>query len=508
MSSLADSLRTLTDPSFRARLGWAVRVRWLVIFGFLALAAFAHGFGLFVSIRPCVFAAAVGTAMNALNQWAVSRWRAVLVVTMAALGGDLILITYVAINTGGVQSPFITMYVVQVLATAMLVGTTVAAIVAALSVALLGLALGAEATGLYHGLGLATLGGQPIETTLAYRAAWSGFLFYALALLVYLGGYVSERLSQSERDLAEKNRRLEEAMAAQAAANGELSSAYDRLKQAEAHLIQSEKMNALGQLVAGVAHELNNPISFVSANIEHLRRYTDQLIELLNTYDTLSLSGPDRARVEDLKRVVDLPDLLADLPSLLADCEEGAQRTKRIVTELRTFSRSDEPDRWRRVDLHHCLDSTLALLSHRLKGRVVVHRDFGALPEVECVPGQINQVFMNLLANAVDAVGAAGNIWIVTRALAEDAPAAPAARKVTVTIRDDGPGIRKEVQSRVFDPFFTTKEVGKGTGLGLSVSYGVVERHHGSLGCDSTPGCGTTFIVRLPVDQPTRPFPT
>jgi two-component system NtrC family sensor kinase len=508
MSSLASSLRTLTDPSFRARLGWAVRVRWLVIFGFLALAAFAHRFGLFISIRPCVFAAAVGTAMNLLNQWGVARWRGVLAITMAALGGDLILITYVTINTGGVQSPFITMYVVQVLATAMLVGTAIAAIVAALSVALLAVALGAEATGVYHGLGLAARGGEPIETTLAYRAAWSGFLLYALALLVYLGGYVSERLSASERDLAEKNRRLEEAVAAQTAANAELSSAYDRLQQAEVHLVQAEKMNALGQLVAGVAHELNNPISFVSANIEHLREYTGQMIELLNAYDTLPLAGEDRARVEGLKRAVNLPDLLADLPSLLDDCEEGAQRTKRIVTELRTFSRSDEPNDWRRVDLHRCLDSTLALLSHRLKNRVVVHRDFGDLPDVECVPGQINQVFMNLLANAADAVGTAGNIWIVTRALAATVSESRPARDVTVAIRDDGSGIRREVQSRIFDPFFTTKDVGKGTGLGLSVSYSIVARHHGTLRFDSMPGCGTTFTLRLPVDQPTRLVPT
>jgi len=504
MSSLAISLRSLIDPGFRERLRWAVRVRWLVIFGFLALATAAHLGGLFVSIRPCLVAAGVGTLMNLLNQWAVTRWRAVVAITAGALGGDLLLITYVTINTGGTQSPFITMYVVQVLATAMLVGTAVAAVTAALAVGFFAIALGADAAGLYRGAGLGELTGQPIAITLAYRAAWSGFLFYALALLVYLGGYVSERLSASERDLAEKNRRLEEALAAQAAANAELSAAYDRLKRAEGHLIQSEKMHALGQLVAGVAHELNNPISFVSANIEHLRLYTDRLISLVNAYDRASLCDGDRARVEDLKRNFRLPDLLADLPGLLDDCEEGAQRTKRIVTELRTFSRSDESERWRRVDLHQCIESTLALLSHRLKNRVVVHRDFADLPEVDCLPGPINQVLMNLLANAADAIGDSGNIWITTR-LADGAPAPreTTTSQAVISIRDDGAGISPEAQAHIFDPFFTTKDVGKGTGLGLSVSYGIVGRHHGTLHCVSAPGLGSTFTLSLPVEQPT-----
>ena len=508
MSSLEISLRALIDPGFRERLRWAVRVRWLVIFGFLALAAAAHVGGLFVSMRPCLVAAGVGTLMNFLNQWAVTRWRAVVAITAGALCGDLLLITYVAINTGGTQSPFIAMYVVQVLATAMLVGTAVAAVTAALAVGFFALALGADATGLYRGAGLAGLPGQPIEATLVYRVAWSGFLLYALALLVYLGGYVSERLSASERDLAEKNRRLEEAVAAHATANAELSAAYDRLKRAEGHLIQTEKMHALGQLVAGVAHELNNPISFVSANIEHLRLYTDRLIALLNAYDEAQLSADDRKRVESLKLDFRLSDVIADLPGLLDDCEEGAQRTKRIVTELRTFSRSDEYERWRRVDLHQCIESTLALLSYRLKNRVVVHRDFADLPEVDCLPGQINQVLMNVLANAADAVGDSGNIWITTR-VADGAPWSPKAAtgQVVISIRDDGAGIPPETQAHIFDPFFTTKDVGKGTGLGLSVSYGIVERHHGVLRCESAPGLGSTFTLSVPVEQPTSTTP-
>ncbi|MBI4518834.1 MAG: hypothetical protein HY699_23820 [Deltaproteobacteria bacterium] len=489
MAILARALRATTDAGLRDRFSWAVRVRWLVIGGFLVLAAVAHWGGLSVSLGPCLIAALVGSAINAANHWCVTRWRAVLPVTALALGVDLLLITYVTLNTGGVRSPFVIMYVVQVLATAMLVDTAVAAVTAVAAAALFGAAMGAEAIGLYAG-------GSPIEDSLVYRATWSAFLLYALALLVYLGGYVSQRLSASERDLAEKNRKLEETLAAHRAANRELAAAYERLKQTEAHLIQSEKMHALGQLVAGVAHELNNPISFVSANIEHLRGYIEQLTQLLKAYDGAELAATERAGIEQLKRTIRLPDVLADLPSLLRDCEEGAQRTKRIVTELRTFSRSEETDRWRRVDIHHCIESTLGLLNYRLKDRVTLHRDYATLPEVECIPGQINQVLMNLLANAVDAIGRSGNIWISSRLSNGDS------RGVEVAIRDDGVGIPADLHRRIFDPFFTTKEVGKGTGLGLSVSYSIVERHGGKLSVESLPGHGSTFTLALPIDQP------
>ena len=494
----------IAQPEFRDRLRWAVRVRWLVIGGFFALALSADLFGLFTSLRPCVEAAAVGVLLNAINHWSVARWRAVLPVTALALCGDLLLITYVTINTGGIESPFVTMYVVQVLATAMLVDTLVAAIVALAAVVLFGGALIGASAHLYSVGGLARTATGPMQTSLAYQGAWSAFFLYGLALLVYLGGYISQRLRASERDLAAQNRKLEEAVNALAASNGELVAAYERLKRTEAQLIQSEKMHALGQLVAGVAHELNNPISFVSANIEHLRLYVDRLTQLLDAYDAATIAPPDRERVETLKRDLRLSDVLADLPGLLADCEEGAQRTKRIVTELRTFSRSDEYERWRYIDIHQALESTLALLSYRLKNRVLVHRDFGELPEIECLPGQINQVLMNLLANAADAVGNAGNIWITTRTTESAAADGHTSEQVVITIRDDGAGIPADVQARIFDPFFTTKEVGKGTGLGLSVSYSIVGKHGGALSVVSAPGAGSTFTLRLPIEPPSR----
>ncbi|HVN87905.1 MAG TPA: ATP-binding protein [Candidatus Binatia bacterium] len=501
MTGLLAALSAVTQPEFRDRLRWAVRVRWLVIAGFFALALIADGFGLFTSITPCVEAAAAGVLINGLNHWAVLRWRGVLPITLIALCNDLLQITYVTINTGDVQSPFVMMYVVQVSATAMLVNTGVAAVVACTAVVLFGAALAGKSFGLYPVGGLVTSATDPVPPALLYQGTWSAFLLYSLGLLVYLGGYISQRLSQSERDLAEQNRKLGETVDALAASNCELVAAYDRLKQAEAHLIQSEKMHALGQLVAGVAHELNNPISFVSANIEHLRLYVDRLTRLLDAYDAASLSTTDRVRIAELKTELRLREVLADLPGLLADCEEGAQRTKRIVIELRTFSRSDVYDRWRRIDIHQCIDSTLALLSHRLKNRVLVHRDFGELPEVECLPGQINQVLMNLFANAADAVGNAGNIWVTTRLATACDSSSRNGWEVVVSVRDDGVGIPPEIQSHIFDPFFTTKDVGKGTGLGLSVSYGIVQKHGGVLAVDSVPGTGATFTMRLPVER-------
>jgi two-component system, NtrC family, sensor kinase len=491
---MTSALRTIADPSSRDRLIWAVRVRWLVIGGFFVLAVLGRAFGLFASIQACLVAALLGSVLNSINHWCVRCWRAVLPVTAVALAADLLLITYVSMSTGGVRSPFVTMYVIQVLATAMLVDTAVAGATAVIGVSLFGAALAAEAWGLYHGSSLGDPVTGPLDGTLAYRVVWSAFFLYALTLLVFLGGYISERLRASERDLGEKHRRLTEA-------NAQLAAAYERLKQTEAHLIQSEKMHALGQLVAGVAHELNNPISFVSANIEHLRLYIGRLKQLIDAYDATALPAPDRERIEQLKDTVALHDLLADLPGLLADCEEGAQRTKRIVGELRTFSRSDEFDRWRPVDLHECIESTLALLGHRLKEGIRVHRRFGDIPEVECLPGQINQVVMNLLANAIDAIGGKGNIWITT-GREPSMQGASGNGCVTLSIRDDGVGMAPDIKARIFDPFFTTKEVGKGTGLGLSVSYSIVERHGGSLRAESALGVGSTFTVRLPIEQP------
>jgi signal transduction histidine kinase len=492
------------------RLLWAVRVRWLVIGGFLLLAVLAHVGGIFASVAPCFYAAGAGVVLNAVNSWAVRRGHRVALVTAIAIPSDHVLTTYVVVNTGGVQSPFMMMYVVQVVATAMLVGTRVAALSAAFAVLVWLAGIGLLSTGHLQAPALFAAGAaaQTGTSNPLYQGMWAAFLLYCLALLVYLGGYISERLRSSERDVELKNRRLQEALGSLGRAHAELTTAYERLKRTEAHLIQSEKMRSLGELVAGVAHELSNPISFVSANVEHLRRYVNSLARGIEISGTLPLPPDERARFETQRRELRIDDALTELPQLLDDCEEGARRTKRIVNELRAFSRSDRQDAWERVDVHRGIDSTLALLSHRLKDRVTVHRQFGELPEVECLSGPLNQVFMNVLANAADAIGPhPGNVWISTRLSRIDLPSQPGTPAVTIAIRDDGVGIPAEVQARIFDPFFTTKTVGQGTGLGLSVSYGIVERHGGTLTVESAPGSGATFTITLPVKQPRAAVP-
>jgi two-component system NtrC family sensor kinase len=328
-----------------------------------------------------------------------------------------------------------------------------------------------------------------------YHGTWAAFLFYCLALLVYLGGYISGRLRLSERDLEERNRQLQETLSS-------LRAAYDRLARTEAHLVHSEKMRSLGQLVAGVAHELNNPISFVSGNVEHLRTYIDRLRQALDAYAQATVPAAERTNLEQLRRDLRVDEALADLPILLDDCEEGARRTKRIVNELRVFSRSDERESFQRSDIHRGIESTLALLADRMRDHITVHRNFGDLPEVDCLPGQLNQVLMNLLVNAADAIGGRpGNIWIDTR-LVDVAPyVSEQAPQVTIAVRDDGSGMGPEIQAKVFEPFFTTKQAGEGTGLGLTVSYGIIARHHGTLTVESALGVGTLCTITLPLRQ-------
>ena len=260
----------------------------------------------------------------------------------------------------------------------------------------------------------------------------------------------------------------------------ELKKTLEDLRAAETQLIHSEKMAGLGKLVAGVAHELNNPIGFIYANMAHYRRYIGQLEGII---DNAGVEGENEAKASKAFQV---------LNRLTDSCTNGAERIKAIVEGLRSFSRLDEADR-KPVDLHEGLDSTLALLEHHLKDRIAIHKDYGDLPQVECYAGQLNQVFMNLITNAADAIEGEGEISIATR-LEDD--------MACVSIADTGSGIVQETLGRIFDPFFTTKDVGKGTGLGLSISYGIVQNHGGSITVDSEIGKGTTFLVRIPIRMP------
>jgi signal transduction histidine kinase len=245
----------------------------------------------------------------------------------------------------------------------------------------------------------------------------------------------------------------------------------EELRQTQAQLLQAEKMKSLGQLVAGVAHELNNPIGFVHANLQLLDEYVKKLID-----------GPRSE--SDSERVVE------SIAKLLSRSREGTERVKKIVQDLRTFSRMDHAG-LQEVDLHEEIDRTLALMGPRLKNRIEVERDYGDLPRVRCYAGQLNQVFLNLLINACDAIEERGTIRIVTRRNEEG---------VRIEVQDDGPGISEEVRTRIFDPFFTTKPIGMGTGLGLSLSHGIIDRHGGRLSVKSELGHGTTLIIELPLD--------
>jgi signal transduction histidine kinase len=251
----------------------------------------------------------------------------------------------------------------------------------------------------------------------------------------------------------------------------------EELRDTQAQLVQSEKMKSLGQLVAGVAHELNNPIGFVHANLQLLDEYIVKLVEAHK-------SGGDTARAREA------------ITKLLSRSREGTERVKKIVQDLRTFSRMDHAE-LQDADLHEEIDRTLALMEPRFKNAIAVKRDYGQLPRVRCYPGQLNQVFLNLLMNACDAIGGRGTIRVRTR---------PTPDGVRLEFHDDGPGIAEDVQRRIFDPFFTTKPVGVGTGLGLSISHGIIERHGGRISVDSAPGHGTTFVIELPrIAPPSAP---
>ncbi len=284
-----------------------------------------------------------------------------------------------------------------------------------------------------------------------------------------------------------------------------LETTLDELTQTQAQLIQTEKMSSLGQMVAGVAHEINNPVNFIYANVSHARQYKQNLVNLLNLYQKYYPQPVSEILAECEE--IDLDFLLEDLPKLLSSIQLGATRIRQIVLSLRNFSRLDEAE-MKEVDIHEGIDSALLILQHRLRARpgypgIEVIKEYGNLPEVECYPGQLNQVFMNVLTNAIDALemgteefsqSSMPTISIHTQVLASN--------QVKIQISDNGVGMTEEVKIRIFDPFFTTKPVGTGTGLGLSITYKiVVEKHKGKLQCLSELGQGTEFIILLPIRQ-------
>jgi two-component system, NtrC family, sensor kinase len=294
------------------------------------------------------------------------------------------------------------------------------------------------------------------------------------------------RVSERTAELVTANATLEDEKARQ-------QELIDKLGAAQSQLLQAEKMASVGVLAAGVAHEINNPIAFVNTNMGTLQVYARGLLKLLDAYEELEGTLPPdaRERLEQLKHEVDAQYLREDIGDLLSESLEGLERVKNIVQDLKDFSHVSESDRqW--ASLERGLDSTLNLVANDIKYKAEVVKEYAGIPQIECLPSQLNQVFMNLLMNAGHAIAEKGRITIRTGY--DDA-------QVWVEVQDTGHGIKPENLGRIFEPFFTTKPVGKGTGLGLSLSYGIVNKHGGTIVVTSEVGQGTAFRVTLPRQQ-------
>ena len=320
---------------------------------------------------------------------------------------------------------------------------------------------------------------------------------------------VTER-KQAEAILQQANEELESRVQQRTAelsqANQALTTTLAELRSTQGQLIQTERMSSLGQLVAGVAHEINNPVSFVYGNLQPARNYAQNILMALALYqDRYPTPSP---QIADTLEELDIEFIRADFPKLLRSMEIGTQRIKAIVSSLRNFSRLDESD-FKTVDIHEGLENTLLILNHRLKANlphepISVSKNYGELPLVQCFPSQLNQVFMNLLSNAIDAIesNAGGGkrpsappptVTIQTETMGDS---------VVITIADNGTGIPSDILPRVFDPFFTTKPIGKGTGLGLSISHQIItEKHSGTLTCQSVGNEGTAFTIQIPLSS-------
>jgi two-component system, NtrC family, sensor kinase len=313
----------------------------------------------------------------------------------------------------------------------------------------------------------------------------------------------------------------------------QLTEALQNLQQTQSQLIQTEKMSSLGQMVAGIAHEINNPVNFITGNLSHAANYVHDLIDLINRYQ--QCYPQPTPEIQEIIEDIDLEFLIEDLPKILSSMKMGADRIREIVLSLRQFSRLDD-SQMKPFDIHEGIDSTLLILQNRLKPRgkhpgITIVKEYGEIPPVMCYHGQINQVLMNILSNAIDALEG-WNVAQIQQSLSEaehpdketqcsgnDAlihsiPPLPTiwvrtdvqdGNQVVLRIRDNGPGITPSILSHLFEPFFTTKPVGKGTGLGLSISYQIiVEKHGGNLKCISEPGQGAEFWIQIPISPGVR----
>lgn len=296
---------------------------------------------------------------------------------------------------------------------------------------------------------------------------------------------------QAEQLLEDKSRELY-------LANEKISQQFESLKKAQGQLVHSEKMASIGQLAAGIAHEINNPIGFVTSNVQTLEDYIGVFRTLLTDYESLVQAFRENnvvqqtaisERIEKLRTEEDLDYIIDDTEELLSESRNGLKRVREIVQNLKSFVHLDN-DKSQMADINEGIEATLKVVWNELKYRCRVEKHFGTLPQINCTIGELNQVFMNLLVNAAQAIADNGVITIATSSTDTE---------VLVKISDTGAGINSENLQKLFTPFFTTKPVGKGTGLGLSVSYGIVRKHGGTIEVESAPGEGSTFTVRLPI---------
>lgn len=300
-----------------------------------------------------------------------------------------------------------------------------------------------------------------------------------IGLLTKSFNQISKKIVQARSDLKKKIKELE--------------GTNQELKDTQAKLVHSAKMVSLGQLVAGVAHELNNPISFIYSNMTHLKDYGEKLIKFVH----LAVEANPSLKIKADELEIDYIE--KDLPKLVASCEDGARRTKEIVLGLRNFSRLEEA-MLKEIDVRESLDNTLNLLQGEIKNRIQIHRQYEPVPNILCYASQINQVFMNILSNAVQAIDGPGQIWISTMPIKSSSERSG---QVQISIQDSGKGMSSDVLEKIFDPFFTTKGVGQGTGLGLSISYGIIQNHGGEIQVRSQVNVGTEFVVTIPIEPPT-----
>ncbi|MEB0137155.1 ATP-binding protein [Actimicrobium sp. CCC2.4] len=339
-------------------------------------------------------------------------------------------------------------------------------------------------------------GGKWIQFSAGPMYDRSGKVVGAIAMLQDMSAqkHAEEALQKGRADLEQL---VIERTAELMRRNVELTLANEQLTSLQQQLVQAEKLSSIGLLAAGVAHEINNPIGYIFSNFGTLGQYLSQLMEMLDAFEKaepLISQAVVRHDLGALRERIELDYLKADIPVLMRESLEGIVRVRQIVQDLKDFSRVDNAMQWQLVDLHPGIHSTLNIVNNEVRYKADVILVFGVLPDVECLPSQINQVVMNLIINAVQAMGAVrGTITIRTGCTSQTA---------WIEVADDGCGISAENTARIFDPFYTTKPIGTGTGLGLSMSYGIVSKHHGRIDVDSTVGVGTTFRITLPLRQP------